>query len=64
MLKRRISIGLFVVYIDTGSPVPNILSKSRGLADENSKLLTEWKWFETSILKLGSDIKLAQMHVH
>ena len=25
----------FVVYIDTGSPVSNIPSKSRGLADEN-----------------------------
>jgi hypothetical protein len=30
----------FVVYIDTGSPVPNIPSKSRGLADENKKFLT------------------------
>jgi hypothetical protein len=28
------------VYIDTGSPVPNIPSKSRGLADENKKFLT------------------------
>jgi len=37
MLKRRILIGLFVMYIDTGSPVPNIPSKSRGLADENKK---------------------------
>jgi hypothetical protein len=26
------------VYIDTGSPVPNIPSKSRGLAHENKKL--------------------------
>jgi hypothetical protein len=26
------------VYIDTGSPVPNIPSKSRGLADENKKV--------------------------
>jgi hypothetical protein len=34
------TIGLSVVYIDTGSPVPNIASKSRGLADENNKLLT------------------------
>jgi hypothetical protein len=31
------------VYIDTGSPVPNIPSKSHGLADENKKFLTEWK---------------------
>jgi len=27
----------FVVYFDTGSPVPNIPSKFRGLADENKK---------------------------
>ena len=25
------------MYIDTGSPVPNIPSKSRGLANENKK---------------------------
>jgi hypothetical protein len=36
-LKRRISIGVFVVYIDTGSPVPNIPAKSCGVADENKK---------------------------
>jgi hypothetical protein len=35
------------VYIDTGTPVLNIPSKSRGLADENKKVLTEWKWFQT-----------------
>ena len=34
-LKPHISIGVFIVHIDTGSPVPNIPSKSRGLADEN-----------------------------
>jgi hypothetical protein len=45
-----ISIGVFVVYIDTGSRVPNIPSKSRDLADENNKILTEWKWFETTVL--------------
>ena len=50
-LRRQLSIGVFVVYIDTGSPMPNIPSKSRGLADENKKFLTEWKWFETSVLK-------------
>jgi len=43
MLKRHISIGVFVVYIDTGSPVPYIPSKSRDLADENNKILMEWK---------------------
>jgi hypothetical protein len=37
MLKRCISIGFSIVYIDTGSPVPSIPSKSCGLADENNK---------------------------
>ena len=49
--KRHLQIGVFVVYINTGSPAPNIPSKSRGLADENKKFLTEWKWFETSVLE-------------
>jgi hypothetical protein len=40
------------VYIDTGSSVPNIPSTSRGLADENNKLLTLWKGFETSVIVL------------
>jgi hypothetical protein len=35
MLKRHIAIRVFVVYIDTGSPVSNIPSKSRDLVDEN-----------------------------
>ena len=43
MLKRHISIEVFVVYIDTGSPVPYISSKSRDLADKNNKILREWK---------------------
>ena len=42
-LKRHISIGVFDVYIDTGSSMPIIPSKSRDLADENNKILTEWK---------------------
>ena len=25
-------------------------SKSRDLADENNKILMEWKWFETTVL--------------
>jgi hypothetical protein len=50
MLKPHLSIRVFVVYIDIGSPIHNIPSKSRGLADENKKVLTEWKWFETSVL--------------
>ena len=35
-LKRHISIGVFVVYIDTRSSMPISLSKSRDLADENN----------------------------
>ena len=35
-------MGVFVVYIDTGSSVPNIPWKSRGLADEDTTFLTEW----------------------
>jgi hypothetical protein len=42
-LKRHKSIGAFVVYIDTGSSFPISPSKSRDLADENNKSLTEWK---------------------
>jgi hypothetical protein len=42
-LKRHISIGVFVVYIDTGSSMPISPLKSRDLADENNKILTEWK---------------------
>ena len=38
------------MYIDTGRPVPNIPSKLRCLADKNKILLTEWKWFKTSVL--------------
>ena len=36
-LKRHKSIGVFVVFIDTGSPMLNIPSKSRDLADKNNK---------------------------
>ena len=43
VIKWHISIGVFVVYIDTGSPVLYIPSKSRDVADENNKILTEWK---------------------
>ena len=42
-LKRHILIGVFVVYIDTRSSVPGVPSKSHDLADENNKILTEWK---------------------
>jgi hypothetical protein len=30
--------------------VPGVPLKSRDLADENKKKLTEWKWFETTEL--------------
>jgi hypothetical protein len=43
MLKRHISIGVFVVYIDTRSTMPIRPSKSRDLAEENNQILTEWK---------------------
>jgi hypothetical protein len=33
----HISIGVFVVYIDNGNPVPNMPLRSHGLADENKK---------------------------
>jgi hypothetical protein len=36
-LKRHKSIGVFVVFIDTGSPMLSIPSKSHDLADENNK---------------------------
>ena len=42
-LKRYTSIGVCVVYIDTGRSMPISPSKSRDLADENNKILTEWK---------------------
>ena len=42
----------FVVYIDTGNPVLCIPSKSRDQADEHNKMLTEWKWFDTTVLPL------------
>jgi hypothetical protein len=35
-LKCHLSIGDFDVYNDTGSPVPNIPSKSHGLTDEKT----------------------------
>jgi hypothetical protein len=55
----------FVVYIGTGSPVPNIPSKSCGLADENKKFLTEWKWFKTtaSILCVEKDNLLSLTNI-
>ena len=49
-VKTALINWVFAMYIDTGSPVPNIPSKSHGLADENKKFLTEWKWFETTVL--------------
>ena len=62
-LKRHLLIGVLVVYIDTGSPVPSIPSKSRGLADENEKLLTEWKWFETAVLYISTN-KLINLWIY
>ena len=47
-LKRHISIGVFVVYIDTGSSIPISPSKSRDLADEK----TEWNKGNNKITEL------------
>ena len=58
MLKRHKSIGVFVVYIDTGSSMQISPSKSRDLADENNKMLTEWKWFETTVLLPAGEISI------
>jgi hypothetical protein len=44
-LKQHKSIGVFLVYIDTGCSMSISPSKSRDLADENNKILTEWKFF-------------------
>jgi hypothetical protein len=44
-LKQHISIEVFVVYVDTGSPVLYIPSKSRDLADENNKFLNFYNFF-------------------
>jgi hypothetical protein len=49
MLKRHKSIGVYVVYIDTGSSMPISPSKSRDVADESNTILTEWKLFETTV---------------
>ena len=38
------------MYVDTGSSVLYIPSKSRDLVDENNKILTEWKRFEIIVL--------------
>ena len=40
------------MYIDNGSPVLYIPSKSHDLADGNNKIVTEWKWFETTVLSI------------
>ena len=53
-LKRHNSIGVFVVYIHTGNSMQINPSKSRDLVDENNKILTEWKWFETTVLSIDN----------
>jgi hypothetical protein len=50
MLKRHKSIGVFVVYIDTGSSMLISPLKSRDLADENNKIFhTDSEVLNTSI---------------
>ena len=41
------------MYIDSGCPVFYITSKTCDLAGENNKILTEWKWFETTVLLIN-----------
>ena len=38
------------MYIEIGISVPGVPLKSNDLVDENNKILTEWKWFETTVL--------------
>ena len=49
------------MYIDTGSPVPNIPSKSRGLADENKKTFDgmEMIWKERIGFALSDTITMS-----
>jgi hypothetical protein len=56
-LKCHISIGLFVVYIDTRSPVPNIPSKSRCLADGMEMI---WNKRIAFLFRLSDTVKPAQ----
>jgi len=43
--------------------VPGVPSKSRDLADENNKILTEWKWFETTVLDNSTYIMEKTRHI-
>ena len=53
------------MYIDTGSSVPGVPSKSRDLVDENNKIVTEWKGFETTVLPYVDPPEKDPMnHVH
>jgi hypothetical protein len=49
------------VYIDTGSSMPISPSKSGDLVDENNKILTEWKWFETTVFHVCVHISFHQI---
>ena len=46
------------MYINTGSSVPGVPSKSRDLAEKNNKILTEWKRFETTVLEQFSKMRI------
>ena len=41
-----------------------IPSKSRDLADKNNKILTEWKWFETTVGKKERKQLVENRHYH
>jgi hypothetical protein len=53
MLKRHISIGVFVVYIDPGSSMPISPSKSRDLADENKKIFDGMEMIRNNRIQLA-----------
>jgi hypothetical protein len=53
---------LSTTHINTGSSAPGVPSKSRDLADENNKILTEWKWFETTVLDQRWNYLLSVVH--
>ena len=46
------------MYIHTGSSMQINPSKSRDLADENNKILTEWKRFEITVLHFNVCLNL------
>jgi hypothetical protein len=48
---------------DVKTPMPISPTESRDLADENNKILTEWKWFETTVLWRQRQIETSNAHI-